>query len=278
VATQHLHKNTVLDAIRQLGLELQVIFNKGAVMVLPSGVNKATGLAAALAELSLSPHNVVGIGDAENDHAFLRLCECAAAVGNALPMLQDQADYITHGVCGAGVEELIEQLVADDLRSIAPRLTRHHILLGTRENGVDDSLPPYGENILLAGSSGGGKSTFAVGFLERLAARQYQFCVVDPEGDYETLDSAVALGDTQRPPSVAEVVQLLESPENNAVINLVGLPLNDRPGFFHALFPRLQEMGRARDGRSGSSSTKRITSYRRRGSPRGWRSRKRSPP
>src|SRR5581483_1674857 len=132
--------------------------------------------------------------------------------------------------------------------------------------------------ILLAGSSGGGKSTFAVGFLERLAARQYPFCVVDPEGDYETLDSAVALGDTQRPPSVAEVVQLLESPENNAVINLVGLPLNDRPGFFHALFPRLQEMGRARDGRSGSSSTKRITSYRRRGSPRGWRSRKRSPP
>ena len=70
-------KHAVLEAIRELGLELQIIFNKGAVMVLPSGVNKATGLAAALEELGLSPHNVVGVGDAENDHAFLRRCGCA---------------------------------------------------------------------------------------------------------------------------------------------------------------------------------------------------------
>ena len=48
VATHHPHENEVLDAIRHLGLELQVIFNKGAVMVLPSGVNKAIGLAQAL--------------------------------------------------------------------------------------------------------------------------------------------------------------------------------------------------------------------------------------
>jgi hydroxymethylpyrimidine pyrophosphatase-like HAD family hydrolase len=59
VATWHPHEHTVLDTIRDLGLELHVIFNKGAVMVLPSGVNKATGLNAALADLGLSPHNVV---------------------------------------------------------------------------------------------------------------------------------------------------------------------------------------------------------------------------
>src|SRR3989440_7604012 len=93
VATWHPHENTVLEVIRDLGLELQVIFNKGAVMVLPSGVNKATGLSAALAELGLSPHNVVGIGDAENDHAFMRLCECAVAVSNALPMVKERADH-----------------------------------------------------------------------------------------------------------------------------------------------------------------------------------------
>ncbi len=65
VATWHPHETTVLETIRDLGLELQVIFNKGAVMVLPSGINKAAGLLAALAELKLSPHNVVGVGDAE---------------------------------------------------------------------------------------------------------------------------------------------------------------------------------------------------------------------
>ena len=64
VATWQPHEETVLEVIRELGLELQVIFNKGAVMVLPSGINKAVGLAAALEDLSLSPHNAVGIGDA----------------------------------------------------------------------------------------------------------------------------------------------------------------------------------------------------------------------
>jgi hydroxymethylpyrimidine pyrophosphatase-like HAD family hydrolase len=83
VATWEPHEDTVLHVIRELGLELQVIFNKGAVMVLPSGVNKATGLAMALTELGLSAHNVVGVGDAENDHALLQACECGAAVANA---------------------------------------------------------------------------------------------------------------------------------------------------------------------------------------------------
>src|SRR5262245_40478156 len=43
VATTEPYETTVIETIRELGLELQVIFNKGAVMVLPSGVNKATG-------------------------------------------------------------------------------------------------------------------------------------------------------------------------------------------------------------------------------------------
>ena len=85
VATMRPHETTVLATIRDLGLEMQVIFNRDAVMVLPSGVNKGTGLRAALEELGLSLHNVVGIGDAENDHGFLDLCECAVAVANALP-------------------------------------------------------------------------------------------------------------------------------------------------------------------------------------------------
>ena len=90
VATWHPHETTVLETIRDLGLELQVIFNKDAVMVLPAGLNKATGLAAALRELGLSGQNIVGIGDAENDHAFLSQCGCSAVVANALPALKER--------------------------------------------------------------------------------------------------------------------------------------------------------------------------------------------
>ena len=113
VATWVPHETAVLQVIHEMGLELQVIFNKDAVMVLPSGVNKATGLAAALDELHLSPHNVVGVGDAENDHAFLSFCEVAAAVDNALPMLKERADIVTTGHHGAGVVELAEQMNDD---------------------------------------------------------------------------------------------------------------------------------------------------------------------
>jgi HAD superfamily hydrolase (TIGR01484 family) len=132
VATWHPNETTVVDAIGKLGLERQVIFNKGAVMVLPTGVNKGTGLAAALRELKLSPHNVVGIADAENDHSFLSMCECSVAVANALPALKEQADYITHADHGAGVTELIEQLLADDLQRLDQHSGSDPLSPGTR--------------------------------------------------------------------------------------------------------------------------------------------------
>ena len=115
VATCEPHQIAVLDCIRDLGLELHVIFNKGSVMVLPSGVNKASGMLAALKNLGLSAHSVVGIGDAENDHAFLTECGCAVAVANALSTLKERADVVTQGKQGQGVEELIGQLLEDDL-------------------------------------------------------------------------------------------------------------------------------------------------------------------
>ncbi len=118
IATWHPHETKVIEVIRELGLELQVIFNKGAVMVLPAGVNKASGLKAALTELGLAPHNTVGIGDAENDRAFLSLCECGVAVANALDMLKQGADVVTKGARGAGVVEIIDQLIASDLSEI----------------------------------------------------------------------------------------------------------------------------------------------------------------
>ena len=248
VATWEPHETTVLETIRDLGLELQVIFNKGAVMVLPAGVTKATGLAAALERLGLSLHNAVGIGDAENDHALLRACEFSAAVANALPKLKETADFVTTHDHGAGVAELIDALLDDDLASFEARLLRHHIVLGTAADGTEVKLPPYGQNVLLVGTSGSGKSTLAMGFLERLAEQKYTFCVIDPEGDYTAFAGAVAIGAPTRPPTIDEIVQLLAKPDTSCIVNLVGLPIADRPGFFASLAPRLQEL-RTRSGR-----------------------------
>jgi HAD superfamily hydrolase (TIGR01484 family) len=122
VATWEPHQNTVLETIHDMQLELQVIFNKGAVMILPTGINKASGLRAALKEMNLSERNAIGVGDAENDHAFLSICGCGVAVGNALESLKEHADIVTKANHGAGVTELIDELLENDLanRKIDP--------------------------------------------------------------------------------------------------------------------------------------------------------------
>ncbi len=114
VATWEANENAVRRAIRDLGLDLQIICNKGAVMVLPANVDKATGLAAALNEIGLSAHQCASIGDAENDFALLRMCPLSAAVANALPALKDAAAFVTAADHGAGVAEFVEKIMATD--------------------------------------------------------------------------------------------------------------------------------------------------------------------
>src|SRR5262245_25569754 len=84
VATWKPHHETVSEIIRDMRLDLHVILNKGAVMVLPVDVDKATGLRHALDALGLTMHETVGVGDAENDRIFLAACGCGVAVAHAL--------------------------------------------------------------------------------------------------------------------------------------------------------------------------------------------------
>lgn len=115
VATVQPNETSVMEVIGELGLDLQVILNKGSVMVLPASVNKATGLRAALEDLGLSASKVVGIGDAENDQAFLAICGCGVAVANALDGLKAGVGHVTRGEAGAGVREIIDSLIAGDI-------------------------------------------------------------------------------------------------------------------------------------------------------------------
>ena len=114
VATEQPNDGIVLDVIRELRLNLRVILNKGAVMVLPPSVDKASGLRATLEELNLSAPDVLGIGDAENDAAFLAMCGCGVAVANALDSLKAVAGHVTVAANGAGVREIIEALLSSD--------------------------------------------------------------------------------------------------------------------------------------------------------------------
>jgi hypothetical protein len=101
--------------------------------------------------------------------------------------------------------------------------------------------------VLVAGTSGGGKSTLVTGLLERLLARSYQACILDPEGDYPELGHAIVLGDGERASPPEEVVKALEKPATSLVVNLMNVSLDDRPAHFQRLFLALLEL-RTRTG------------------------------
>jgi HAD superfamily hydrolase (TIGR01484 family) len=247
VATWEPHETTVLETIRDMALELQIIFNKGAVMILPTGVNKATGLRCALKKLGLSRHNTVGIGDAENDEAFLKFCAASAAVDNALDVVKSRVDIVTTGARGAGVTELIDRIIEDDLRKLS-RCPKQCVVLGTDLKGDEFRVPVYGSRVLVTGGPAGGKSKFAMTMIEQLMEREYQTCVVDPEGDYHGMTDPIALGTLKQPPVVEEVLEVLNDPDKSCVVSLFGASHEQQPELFAKLLRGIMEY-RSRFGR-----------------------------
>ncbi len=187
VSTVVPHETTVLHAIQSLGLELQIIFNREAVMVLPSGISKETGLEEALRRLGVSPWNAVAAGDGENDHAFLGRAGFAVAVANAVPALAAAADAVTTAPNGAGIRELVDGALLADLAPWRDRLLRRAIPIGTGDDDAAVAIPVHGPNVLITGASGSGKSTLTRVFVERLVRERYVVCLLDPEGDYRPL-------------------------------------------------------------------------------------------
>jgi hydroxymethylpyrimidine pyrophosphatase-like HAD family hydrolase len=225
VATDEPFAEATLAAIREAGVERSLVFNKGALMLLPGGVTKGTGLATALAALELSPHNMVGVGDAENDHAFLAMCECAVAVADAVPALRERADYVTRAPAAAGVVEFIEEHLLRDLVDIVPGLARHRLTLGERGDGTPVTVPSHGTSLLIVGPSGSGKSTLTGVLAERVLEAGRSLVLIDPEGDYRTLaelEDVVLFGGKgeQGLPSAEELDQLVRHPRTSLVLDL----------------------------------------------------------
>lgn len=232
IATWEPLEHTMLQVIKELGMEKQVIFNKAAVMILPAGVNKASGLQALLDKLHLSWHNTVTIGDAENDGTLIETAECGVAVSNALPSLKKIADLIMVADHEEGVKELIEKLMSDDLASIGSTLKRRFVELGNYRDGSPFAINPYQNGMLVSGVSGAGKTTFTLAIIEGFLKKGYQFCLVDPEGDYLELEGVLVIGNENSLPHVEELISILEDPKQSLVICIISIPLDERPSFF----------------------------------------------
>jgi hydroxymethylpyrimidine pyrophosphatase-like HAD family hydrolase len=236
----------LLDAIRSLELPLVPIFNRSRVMIMPQGVSKASGLHTTLDMLRLSARNMVAIGDAENDHELLRLAEVGAAVEWGSAALRSAADLVLAGKGPRAVADFLAPLAVS--RSLpSPTRARRRLRLGYLEDGREFSLAVRGRNVLIAGDAKSGKSWVAGLLGEQLILHGYSVCVIDPEGDYRSLESlpgVSVLGGEDPPPSPRQLLRALRYPDRSVVLDLSQLPQDQKIEYARAVLPSLNEIRR----------------------------------
>lgn len=210
IATKAAYGDIVNEEIARLGLEAQIVRNRGELMVVPTGITKGSGVTETLEELGLSHHSAVGIGDAENDHSLLEACEIGVAVANAIPSLRARADVVLAKADGAGVADFLLGPFLIGVPEVES--TRWRITLGEAEDGSVVAIPASGINVEIYGPSGSGKSFIAGLIAEQLVAMRYIVCVIDLEGDHLPLADrygVMPLGGRRTLPEPAEAAALL---------------------------------------------------------------------
>ncbi len=210
----------VLEVIRALELPLVLAFNRSRLMVLPQAVSKATGLREALTALRLSIHNTLAIGDAENDHALLAAAEVGVAVRWGSAALCRAADLVLEGTGPADVAEFLRSLAID--RQLPAANGRRRVLLGQTAEGRPVTLAIRDRNVLVSGDPRSGKSWVAGLLTEQLMLARYCVAVVDPEGDYRTLEALPGtrvIGEDHTP-APADIERAFRFADGSLVIDL----------------------------------------------------------
>jgi hydroxymethylpyrimidine pyrophosphatase-like HAD family hydrolase len=236
----------ILTILRRLELPLALVFNRGAVMVLPQAVSKATGLRQALTILRLSAHNAVAIGDAENDHELLGACEVGVAVAWGSEALKAAADYVLPGDGPAAVAGYVRAL-GRRRRVPAPLATRRRLLLGHTDEGRPLALAVRGRNVLVAGDPKSGKSWVTGLLCEQLILYGYCLCILDPEGDYtslEALPGVVVFGGADPLPRPRDLLRALRHPDISVVVDLSHTPHEEKLDYLRSVLPALATLRR----------------------------------
>jgi hydroxymethylpyrimidine pyrophosphatase-like HAD family hydrolase len=227
VATARADEAGVRDALSVTGVSLELVYNRSALMLVPQGVTKGTGVRQVMHELTLSPHDVLALGDAENDLELFEACGFTGCPGDAVPMLREHADWVFPGENGHAVAAaIVGPILGGELR--VDRSPRHRVELGWAPGtGARVTIPSRGVNILVPGDTGSGKSWLAGALVERLHEQRYAICVIDPEGDYHVLGRlpGVTWLEIRDPSSVEQAIARFgHDPAACIVLDLSALP------------------------------------------------------
>jgi hydroxymethylpyrimidine pyrophosphatase-like HAD family hydrolase len=191
LSTWRPHEEAVWRVLSAWGGDPVVVHNKDALMILPPGASKGSGLERLLGICGLSRRNLVSFGDAENDLPLLRLGELGVAVADAVPALQAVADLVTTQPGPDGVLEALETYwLAGNERNLPLPRRECLIPLGEDEAGQPICMPGgrlAGANLGVFGDPNSGKSWVTGLLAEGMHHAGYQVLLIDPEGDYRAL-------------------------------------------------------------------------------------------
>lgn len=99
----------VIDVARRAGSTRRTVINKGSVAIVPEGIDKGTGLRAAIDHLGAQGMPILAIGDAANDLPMFAAATIAVAVANADDAVRAAGIERTSGTAGAGVAEALRR-------------------------------------------------------------------------------------------------------------------------------------------------------------------------
>ena len=249
VSTWAPHKETVWRVINEWGGDAAVINNKGAIMILPAGAAKGSGLQRLLTTCCFSPRNLVSFGDAENDLSLLTLGEYGVAVADAVPSLKVIADLVTTLPGPAGVHEALTAYWLNGRQLDIPLSREIKIPLGEDKEDAPAFLSSAmlaGNNLGIFGDSGAGKSWVSGLLAEGMHHADYQILLIDPEGDFRGMQSMsrfVAFkGSLGTMPSPSVVATVLESVGVSVVLDLCEYPDSQRGQYVASLLRLLRPL------------------------------------
>jgi hypothetical protein len=231
--------------VRALELPLVLAFNRSRLMLLPQAVSKATGLREALAALRLSTHNTLAIGDAENDHALLEAAEVGVAVRWGSPALAAVADLVIEGDGPPAVAAFLRTRAAE--RDLPAANGRRQVLLG-HEPLRPLTLAVRDRNVLVSGDPRSGKSWVAGLLSEQLMLARYAVAIVDPEGDYRTLEAlpGVRVAGEDHPPGPGDLERAFRFPDSSLIVDLSHVAYTQKLDCMGAILPALARLRQSR--------------------------------
>ena len=83
-------------------------WNPFAVDIISQNGGKVAGIRHFMEHFQIGAHEVMAFGDGENDMEMLRFAGVGVAMGNAAPIVRQQADYVTADIDDAGIYKALQ--------------------------------------------------------------------------------------------------------------------------------------------------------------------------